>query len=103
MHGCILVGDDATWINYGLSPKIIGVFKEAHRQRIHRTVHAGENSPAEAVLEAITCLHAERIGHGYSVLQQPEIYEWLRKAPVHFEVSHMQLKANLNTRKILLS
>ncbi|THD26775.1 Adenosine deaminase [Fasciola hepatica] len=88
-HGVVGIdvsGDDATWRDYGLSPKIIGVFKEAHKRHIHRTVHAGENSPAEAVLEAVSCLHAERIGHGYSVIQQPEIYEWLRNTPVHFEV-----------------
>lgn len=62
------------------------VFEEAKRLNIHRTVHAGENGPAESVREAITKLHAERIGHGYHVLDDEKLYHECRDKGIHFEV-----------------
>lgn len=49
-------------------------------------MHAGENSGAEAVFEAITEMHAERIGHGYHVLDDPQVYAKAIKKHIHFEV-----------------
>lgn len=48
-----------------------GNLKEAAEAGVHRTVHAGESGDAADVVEAITGLHAERIGHGYHVLHDP--------------------------------
>ncbi|XP_076059072.1 adenosine deaminase-like [Oratosquilla oratoria] len=62
------------------------VFKMAKEKGIHRTVHAGEAGPAEGVEAALDNLHAERIGHGYRVLENPDIYERCIKEKVHFEV-----------------
>ncbi|CAL8107767.1 unnamed protein product [Calicophoron daubneyi] len=86
-HGVVgvdLAGDDRGW--KGTSPKIIEAFQSAKKLGIHRTVHAGENGPAEAVIEAIEEMHAERIGHGYHILDKPELYEIVRQRNVHFEV-----------------
>jgi adenosine deaminase len=46
-----------------------GHFREAfdyvHANFMHKTVHAGEAYGAESIFQAITDLHADRLGHGY--------------------------------------
>jgi adenosine deaminase len=46
-----------------------GNFREAfdyvHENFMHKTVHAGEAYGAESIFQAITDLHADRLGHGY--------------------------------------
>lgn len=37
----------------------------AHRHFMHKTVHAGEAYGPESIFQALTDLHADRIGHGY--------------------------------------
>jgi adenosine deaminase len=37
----------------------------AHRNFMHKTVHAGEAYGPESIFQALTDLHADRIGHGY--------------------------------------
>ena len=49
--------------------------QEAERCGIHRTLHAGVDGPASNIKDAIELLKAERIGHGYSVLQDEGIYQ----------------------------
>ncbi|TYZ64677.1 hypothetical protein PybrP1_006365 [[Pythium] brassicae (nom. inval.)] len=48
-------------------------FAFAHRQLLHKTVHAGEAYGPESIFEAITELHAERIGHGFHLFNHDEI------------------------------
>ena len=43
-------------------------FDVAHRNFLHKTVHAGEAYGPESIFQAITDLHADRIGHGYYLL-----------------------------------
>ncbi|HPJ73005.1 MAG TPA: adenosine deaminase family protein, partial [bacterium] len=50
----------------------------AHKNFMHKTVHAGEAYGPESIFQAITDLYAERIGHGYylfdiSKISSPEI------------------------------
>ena len=40
-------------------------FNHAHKYFLNRTVHAGEAYGPESIFDAITVLHADRIGHGY--------------------------------------
>ncbi|MEI6874443.1 MAG: adenosine deaminase family protein [Spirochaetota bacterium] len=40
-------------------------FDYAHKNFMHKTVHAGEAYGAESIFQAITDLHADRLGHGY--------------------------------------
>ncbi|KAF0299964.1 Adenosine deaminase [Amphibalanus amphitrite] len=61
------------------------LFQEAARRGIHRTVHAGEAGPAYMVQVALDKMHAERIGHGYHVLEDEELYRRCIKERVHFE------------------
>ena len=49
-------------------------------------MHAAESGPAENVSQAIQELGAERIGHGYHVLDDSKIYQLAMEAGVHFEV-----------------
>lgn len=62
------------------------VFKEAKRLGIRRTVHAGENGTADDVDFALKRLFAERIGHGYRVLQDQKVYDEAKSLGYHFEV-----------------
>ena len=51
-----------------------------------RTVHAGEDGPSENVKIAIEQMYAERIGHGYRVMQDQELYDkCLKEYNIHFE------------------
>ncbi|CAG2108779.1 unnamed protein product, partial [Medioppia subpectinata] len=61
-------------------------FKAAKELGIHRTVHAGEAGPAANVEFALDSMFAERIGHGYSVINDETIYKRCLSEGVHFEV-----------------
>ena len=43
----------------------VEAYQLAHRNFLKKTVHAGEAYGPESIFEAITELHADRIGHGY--------------------------------------
>ena len=47
-------------------------FDYAHKNFLKKTVHAGEAYGPESIFQAITELHADRIGHGYFLLS-PEM------------------------------
>lgn len=48
-------------------------FEYAHKHFLKRTVHAGEAYGPESIFQAITDLHADRIGHGTYLLEANEI------------------------------
>ena len=48
-------------------------FDYAHKHFLKRTVHAGEAYGPESIFQAITDLHADRIGHGTYLLEANEI------------------------------
>jgi len=60
-------------------------FTEAMRVGLGRTVHAGEGRPSEEIKMAIENLHAQRIGHGLSVLGDPELVDLVREKKIHIE------------------
>jgi len=64
---------------------VVATFDEARRLCVNRTVHAGEVGPAKCVDQALSLLHAGRIGHGYRILEDEELYQKCLKARVHFE------------------
>jgi adenosine deaminase len=47
-------------------------YDHAHRNFMHKTVHAGEAYGPESIFQALTDLHADRIGHGYHLFS-PEL------------------------------
>ncbi len=48
-------------------------FRLAAERGLGRTVHAGEGRPPEEIRTAIVELYAQRIGHGTTLLEDPEI------------------------------
>lgn len=65
---------------------VVDAFVAAHQLGIHRTVHAGESSGAKTVCRAVNDMFAERIGHGYHLLDDPQAYEQLAvKGRLHLE------------------
>ncbi len=48
-------------------------FEYAHKNFLKRTVHAGEAYGPESIFQAITDLHADRIGHGTYLLEADQI------------------------------
>ena len=71
-----------------MDPRHIAAFKKAKELGLHITVHAAESGPAANVREAIEVLGAERIGHGYKVLDDEAVYQLAKERGVHFEVSY---------------
>ncbi|KAG7165091.1 Adenosine deaminase-like 1 [Homarus americanus] len=65
---------------------LVEVFEAAREKGIHRTIHAGEAGPASTVKLAVEALGAERIGHGYRVVEDESIYQMCLKENIHFEV-----------------
>ncbi|XP_002740351.1 adenosine deaminase-like [Saccoglossus kowalevskii] len=68
-------------------PLHIQIYQEAARCGVHRTAHAGESTSSESVLEAIDKMSVDRIGHGYKVLEDDQLYERVKSLNTHFEVS----------------
>lgn len=83
--GIDLAGDEPVWQGPAMEGHVIA-YEEAKRLNIHRTVHAGEGGPAANVKIALDTLHAERIGHGYHVIQDAELYQRIVKEKIHLEV-----------------
>jgi adenosine deaminase len=63
-----------------------GVFDRAEADGLSISIHAGEWNGPENVREAIQRLHAERIGHGVRVLEDPAVVELARRYQIPFEV-----------------
>ena len=72
-------------------------FAEARRRGIGRTVHAGEGRPAREIHDAVTVLHAQRIGHGTTLAEDPETLELVVERQVVIEAC---LTSNLHTGAI---
>ncbi len=66
----------------------------AEKMGLHTTVHAGESVGPERIWEAIEKLGAERIGHGTSAGQDPELMKRLAADQTFVEVC---LSSNLQT------
>lgn len=49
-------------------------YEYAHKNFMHKTVHAGEAYGAESIFQAITECHADRLGHGYALFM-PELIQ----------------------------
>ncbi|MBN2552037.1 MAG: adenosine deaminase [Spirochaetales bacterium] len=50
------------------------------------TIHAGEVTPSEQIWEAIRNLHAARIGHGTSTIDDPPLQEFLKQSGIALEL-----------------
>ncbi len=66
-----------------LAPVEREVFSRARDLGIRRTAHAGEAGPAGSVAQALDELHAERVGHGYHSVDDPDVYRRVLRERVH--------------------
>ena len=69
-------------------------YKLAGQMGLKRTAHAGESEGPERIWEAIDYLGADRIGHGTSAGQDPELMKRLARDGVYLEVC---LSSNVQT------
>jgi len=58
----------------------VEAYRYAHEHFLKKTVHAGEAYGPESIFQAITALHADRIGHGYhlfrpDLISSKEVYD----------------------------
>ena len=66
--GLPIVGIDLAGQEEGYPPsKFKEAYEYAHKNFMHKTVHAGEAYGAESIFQAITDCYADRLGHGYSL------------------------------------
>ena len=92
-------------IGFGLGGPEVGVsrpqfqphFEQARAAGLHSAPHAGETTGPETVWDALTLLHAERIGHGTSAAQDPALLAHLAETGVPLEVCP---SSNIATRAV---
>ena len=85
----------STLVGFGLGGPEIGVprppfkpyFDQARAAGLHSVPHAGETTGPQTVWDAVTELGAERIGHGTSAVQDPELLRHLVEHGIPVEVS----------------
>jgi adenosine deaminase len=69
-----IVGFDLAGAEKGFPPRDHWrAFQYAHEHFMSKTVHAGEAYGAPSIFQAITDLHADRIGHGYYLFDTEKI------------------------------
>jgi adenosine deaminase len=69
-------------------------YRRAEDFGIGRTVHAGEGRPAAEIADAIELLHAQRIGHGTTLLQDARVVDLVIERGVVIEAC---LTSNVHT------
>ncbi|MFO8036763.1 MAG: adenosine deaminase [Anaerolineales bacterium] len=61
------------------------------------TIHAGEEAGPESIWQALEALHADRIGHGISAIEDPRLMDTLREERIGLEIN---LTSNLQTNVV---
>ncbi|MGY5854895.1 MAG: adenosine deaminase [Candidatus Thorarchaeota archaeon] len=61
-------------------------YKRATAMGLHRVAHAGEAAGPESIWDAIQSLDVERIGHGVTARQDPELVEHLKREQIAIEM-----------------
>jgi adenosine deaminase len=72
-------------------------FDIAHQGLLGITVHAGEAAGAESVAAAVLRCHANRIGHGTRLRENPALQDYVRDRRICIETN---ITSNLQTRAI---
>ena len=92
-------------ISFGLGGPEVGVprpqfkpyFDKARAAGLHSVPHAGETTGPETIWDAVRELGAERIGHGISAAQDPELMAYLAEHRIVLEVCPT---SNVRTRAV---
>ncbi len=72
-------------------------FEIAREGGLHRTCHAGEGYGPASVTQALDDCHAERIGHGTRIAEDPALVERVRRERIPLEVC---VTSNVHTRVV---
>lgn len=70
----------------GPSKEFGPVFEKAIADKYHAVAHAGEDVGPESIWDALRICHAERIGHGITSVQDPELVKYVRDNKIPIEV-----------------
>lgn len=77
--------------------KLFGeVFAVAASRGLHVVAHAGEDDGPQSIWDALQTLKVERIGHGISAIQDPELVRYLAEKQIPIEIC---MTSNLFTQK----
>lgn len=63
------------------------VYETARAEGLRLTAHAGETTGPETIWDSLRELGAERIGHGCSAVEDPELMAYLRERQIPIEVA----------------
>ena len=77
------IGGDET---AGPAEMFTDIFREAREAGLRLTAHAGEAVGPDSIRKAVELLGAERIGHGLTAIQDPEVMALLRDRRIPLEV-----------------
>jgi len=95
-HG--VIGFDLAGGEHGRPPGIHrAAFDAALAGGLGITVHAGEAAGSESVAEAIRVCHANRLGHGTRLAEDPDLQDYVRDRRILIETN---LSSNLQTRVV---
>jgi adenosine deaminase len=90
-----VVGFDLAGPERGNPPRLFrSAFEVARLGRLGLTAHAGEDAPVDYVWQAVDELGVDRIGHGCSAVQDPELVKRLARDRIAVEVC---LSSNYHT------
>ncbi|MEU7751816.1 adenosine deaminase [Micromonospora sp. NPDC049101] len=92
-------------VSFGLGGPEIGVprpqfrpyFDQARAAGLHSVPHAGETTGPQTIWDALNELGAERIGHGISAAQDPELLRYLAERQIGMEICPT---SNIRTRAV---
>lgn len=80
--GFDIAGNEAHKSPAELRKKLLPLMKEC----IKFTIHAGENQPVENIWEAVYELNADRIGHGLTLIDKPELMKRFKDRNIFIEL-----------------
>jgi adenosine deaminase len=80
--GLDLAGDESTQAPHALAPAFLPAFADC----LPLTIHAGEGESADHIWQAAYHLHADRIGHGLTLAQQPQLAARFRDRGICLEL-----------------
>ncbi|MCR4579394.1 MAG: adenosine deaminase [Treponema sp.] len=74
------------------------VYKQALKDGYVAVAHAGEDVGPESIWDSINYLHAQRIGHGITAIQDEKLMEELKKSGLPIEIC---ITSNTFTKKVV--
>ncbi len=84
-RGVVAFGIGGDEVN-GPAENFVDIFREAREAGLRLTAHAGEAVGPDSIRKSVELLGAERIGHGLTAIQDPELMALLRDRQIPLEV-----------------